>query len=114
MTWRKICNLDTVPDDSMTAFNIDGIEILLVKGKEHYLVIPTVCPHMSTPLSEGFFDGCTLTCSKQLWQYSNEDGGAAVGIAEAPLLAYETREIDGALHVNVEHELKYEHQDEVD
>ena len=75
-----------------------------------HLVIPPVCPHMSTPLSAGFFDGCILTCSKHLWQFSIEDGGTAVGMAEGPLLTYETKEIDGAVYVNVERELKYEHQ----
>lgn len=96
MTWKRLSRLSDVPENDMSTFTVDGIEVLLVRGTDRYLVIPPVCPHMSTPLSEGFFDGCILTCSKHLWQFSIDDGGAAAGVAEAPLLTYEVKEIEGA------------------
>jgi toluene monooxygenase system ferredoxin subunit len=65
------------------------------------VVIAPACAHMSTPPAEGFFDGCFLTCSKHLWPFSIDNGGAAVGIAEAPLLKYEVKEADGTLWVNL-------------
>ena len=110
MAWMRLCRLSDVAPEDMSTFTVDGIELLLVRGADRYLVIPPVCPHMSTPLSEGFFDGHTLTCSKHLWQFSIDDGGAPVETAEAPLLTYEVRETDGDVWVNLDRELKYSHQ----
>ena len=113
MTWRKVADLDAVASGSMAVFVVDGIELLVVRGKEHTLVIPPVCPHMSSALlDDGLFDGCTLTCTTHLWQFSVADGGAPIGLAEAPLLTYESKEMDGAVYVNLVQELKYPHQSE--
>lgn len=113
MGWKKICNLDEAPENGMATFTVDGTEVLLVKGSDRYLVIPPLCPHMATPLCAGFFDGCVLTCNKHLWQWSIEDG-QPMGIAEAPLLMYETKEADGAICANLDKELVYQHQCEVE
>lgn len=112
MTWTKLCDLSAIPATSLTPFVVDGIGVLLVKGEHTSLVIPPSCPHMASPLADGFFDGSVLTCSKHLWQFAIDDGGRATGIAEADLLTYETKVDDGILYVRLERELQYSHQEE--
>jgi toluene monooxygenase system ferredoxin subunit len=109
MSWKKLCGLAEVAPGELRTFVLEGIEMLVVRGNEAYLVIPPSCPHMANPLVEGFFDGCMLTCNKHLWQWSVEDGQPH-GDAEVALLRYETETRDGQIWVNLSRELAYGHE----
>jgi len=109
MAWTRLCAVDDVPPGEMRAFTVDGIDLLLVRGPESFLVIPPSCPHMLNPLAEGMFDGEVLTCTKHLWQWSVRDA-QPMGLAEAPLLAYEAEMRGAAIWVNLQQPLKYPHE----
>jgi len=109
MPWLKLCAVDDVPPGEMWSFVVEGVEMLLVRGQDSYLVIPPTCPHMANPLIEGFFDGEVLTCSKHLWQWSVRDA-QPMGEAQAPLLRYEAEVRDGAVWVNLDKKLSYGHE----
>lgn len=113
MTWTRLCKLNEVPPNEMRAYTVSGIDLIVLRGAEGYLVIPPSCPHMANPLIDGFFDGCVLTCNKHLWQWSII-GGSPIGEAEKPLLTYQTQTRDGEIWVNLEKELLYEHEYEVE
>lgn len=113
MSWVKLCNLAEVPINEMRAFTANGVEMIVLRGEDGYLVIPPSCPHMANHLTEGFFDGRVLTCNKHLWQWSIPQG-QPIGEAEAPLLAYEAQTRDGEIWVNLERELVYEHECETE
>lgn len=108
--WDKVCSVDSLPENALHPTEIRGIPVLVVNGKERRLVIPRSCPHMANALADGVFDGHTLTCTKHLWQWSIDQGGEPIGMAEAPLLCYETKEVDGHLYCRVTEELLYEHE----
>lgn len=111
-TWSKLCSLAELKEDALQPMEINGIPVLVVNGRGRRLVIPRSCPHMANSLAEGAFDGHVLTCTKHLWQWSIDEGGEPVGMAEAPLLCYETLERDGELLCRAATELKYEHQED--
>ncbi|TXF09812.1 Rieske (2Fe-2S) protein [Pelomicrobium methylotrophicum] len=113
MNWFKLCKLDEVPPNEMRAFTVNGIEVIVLRGADSYLVIPPSCPHMANHLIDGFFDGCILTCNKHLWQWSIVDG-QPLGEAERPLLTYEAQTRDGEIWVNLAQELLYEHEREAE
>ncbi|MGH8222746.1 MAG: Rieske 2Fe-2S domain-containing protein [Woeseiaceae bacterium] len=113
MGWVRLCRLEDVPVGEMRSFTHEGIGLLVLRGAAGYLVIPPSCPHMANPLAEGFFDGCVLTCSKHLWQWSAASG-EPMGDAEAGLLTYEAQTRDGEIWVNLARELRYEHQVEAE
>lgn len=108
--WETVCSMASLPENALHQTEIRGIPVLVVSGKERRLVIPRSCPHMSNPLADGAFDGHTLTCTKHLWQWSVDAGGAPVGLAEEPLLCYETKEEGGQLLCRIREELHYEHE----
>jgi toluene monooxygenase system ferredoxin subunit len=111
MAWKRLCKLDQVEAGSRTAVSMDGTEFLVYRGDDDaILVVPPTCPHMDTPLCEGFFDGALITCSQHLWQWSVKDGSMQ-GIAELPLAVYPSKRVDGVLEIDFERELRY---DEVD
>lgn len=110
--WQKVCSLASLGKNALEPKEINGIPVLVINGDERRLVIPRSCPHMSASLVDGVFDGHVLTCTKHLWQWSIDGGGTEMGIGEAPLLCYETREENGDLYCRVTEELRYEHEDE--
>lgn len=109
MAWRKLCALDEIGPGEIRPVETEGTPMLVVRGNEGFVVIPPSCPHMANPLAEGFFDGCVLTCSKHLWQWSIPDG-QPMGDAEEALLSYESEARDGEIWVNFEGPLAYEHE----
>lgn len=112
MPVKQLCRLDEVEQGSMKLISVDGTDFLVLRGSEdELLVIPPSCPHMATSLCDGFFDGCVLTCSQHLWQWSVKDGSMQ-GIAEESLAVYPSREENGVVSIEFQHELKYHHQTE--
>lgn len=109
--WTKIGAINEIPKGNLVPIEVNGIKMILVSGVNKKIVIPKSCPHMESSLEEGVFDGLVLTCTKHLWQWSIDDEGRPIGIAEAPLLTYETKEIEGDLYVKALVELKYEYDD---
>jgi toluene monooxygenase system ferredoxin subunit len=110
MAWKALCKVDEVEPASMKSVTVDGTEFLVLRGEEDdLLVVPPKCPHMDTPLCDGFFDGALLTCSQHLWQWSVKDGGMQ-GIAEAPLAVYPSKRENGVLCIDFERELRYQHE----
>lgn len=111
MAWKQLCKLEEIERDSKTRVTKDGCEFLVYRGDDDaILVVPPACPHMDTPLCEGFFDGALITCSQHLWQWSVKDGSMQ-GIAEIPLAVYPSKRVDGVLEIDFEHELRYEEVD---
>ncbi len=108
--WEKVCSVDSLAENALQPMEIRGVPVLVVNGQDRRLVIPRSCPHMANALAEGVFDGHTLTCTKHLWQWSIDEGGEPMGLAEAPLLCYETREEQGHLYCRIHEELRYEHE----
>lgn len=111
MAWKRLCNVDEIEPGSKTTVTQDGCDFLVYRGDDDaILVVPPSCPHMNTPLCEGFFDGALITCSQHLWQWSVKDGSMQ-GIAEIPLAVYPSKRVDGVLEIDFEHELRYEEVD---
>jgi nitrite reductase/ring-hydroxylating ferredoxin subunit len=109
MAWEKVCKASEISAGKMRAVSAGGVPIVLLHGERGFMAIPPSCPHMANPLAEGAFDGCVLTCTKHLWQWSIPDG-EPIGEAEMPLLIYQSEVRDGEIWVKVETELAYDHE----
>jgi len=108
MTWKRICEAHDVAENSVKAFDVDGIRILLVNYGSGYRAIPPICPHMEEPLEEsGVVARCILTCTKHLWAW-NLKTLEMQGETERPLKIYEVKQEGGAIFAKVEEELIYE------
>ena len=109
MGWERVCRADELAPGEMRSVTAGGVAMVLLRGEQGVLAIPPSCPHMANALIDGFFDGCVLTCSKHLWQWTVPDG-QPIGEAEAPLLTYLSEQREGEIWVNVERELAYDHE----
>jgi toluene monooxygenase system ferredoxin subunit len=114
MTWKRICDVAEVAENSVKRFDVDGIPIVVANYGEGFRAIPPVCPHMEEPLAESaVIARCILTCTKHLWAW-NLKTLAMQGETEKPLKTYEIREESGAILANIEDELTYEFESEDD
>lgn len=112
MTWKRICGITDVAENSIKKFDVDGVPILLVNYGAGYRAIPPICPHMEEPLEEsGVVVRCILTCTKHLWAW-NLSTLELQGETEKPLKTYDVKQEGDAILVKVEEELKYEFDDE--
>ncbi len=114
MSWRKICAVSDIPENSLEKFETDGIEIMIANYGEGFRAFPPRCPHMDEPLCESgmLFDGL-LTCSKHLWQWDMKTGEIA-GMAEKDLLMYDIKLENSDIHVYIENALVYEDDEEAE
>lgn len=113
MTWKKLCAVSDVAEDGATAVNLDGIDLLVMRRRGRYLVVPPLCPYMARTLSEGCFDECfdgdAPKCNQHL-QRSLDEGGKRPGAAAVPILMYEARQADGVIYVDLRRRRLSEYQ----
>jgi toluene monooxygenase system ferredoxin subunit len=114
MTWKRICEVGDIAENSVQQFDADGVPILVVKYGDAFRAIPPVCPHMEEPLAEsGIVARCILTCTKHLWAWDLRTLEMQ-GETEKPLKTYEVKLEHGSLFAKIDGELTYEFDAEDD
>lgn len=112
MTWKRVCKVDAVAKNSVKAFEIDGVSILVANLGDTFRIYPPLCPHMEEPLGQsGICAGGVLTCTKHLWQWDMRTG-EKMGPAEKPLLLYEVKQEGDDVFVLLDKELTYEYEED--
>jgi toluene monooxygenase system ferredoxin subunit len=75
MPFIRVCSVADVPADDMTAFYVDGWEVLLLRDQSGTLnAFEGICPHEGLPLVDGIFDGGTVTCIGHFWVFDAATG----------------------------------------
>jgi toluene monooxygenase system ferredoxin subunit len=112
MTWKRICGIADVAENSVRQFDVDGVPVLLVKYGDAFRAVPPICPHMEEPLAEsGVVARCILTCTKHLWAWDLRTLEMQ-GETEKPLKTYETKLENDSVFADIDGELTYEFDDE--
>ena len=105
-TNMRVCKLSDIPTNGIRDFVVEsGDKVLIANFNERYYAYGGKCPHQGTCLSEGFYDGAVLTCSKHLWQWDITTG-KPIGLAEAPLEGYQLEIEDDDIFVRQDNPLK--------
>jgi toluene monooxygenase system ferredoxin subunit len=114
MTWKRICEVAEVPENSVKQFDVDGVSLVVVNYGEGFRAIPPICPHMQEPLAEsGVVARCILTCTKHLWAWDLKTLSLQ-GETERPLKIYEIKQDNGTILANIEGELTYDFEEAED
>jgi nitrite reductase/ring-hydroxylating ferredoxin subunit len=58
---------------------IDGREIAIFNAGGTFYALENACPHQGAPLSDGWIEGKTVTCTWHAWCFSLEDGRMSIG-----------------------------------
>lgn len=111
MSWKPVCAVGDVAENTMKKFDVDGVEIIVANLGDEFRAFPPLCPHMEEPLADsGLCNAGVLTCTKHLWQW-NMRTGEKMGPAERDLLMYELKQEDGKIYALVAKELVYEYEE---
>jgi toluene monooxygenase system ferredoxin subunit len=108
MTWKNVCSLNALEKGQIVEHVVDGVRVVVVRGENHVVVIPPLCPHLEEPLRDGFCDGRTLTCQKHLWQWELESGNP-LGEARKALKRYMSKVEGGEVLAFIEREILYDY-----
>ena len=113
MTWKRVCSVADVPENSVRKFNVGAFSVIVVNYGKGFRVLPPVCPHMEEPLEQsGIVANCLMTCNKHLWAWDLRDLSMSGTETQKPLQAYESR-IDGdEVQAKLDTEIAYEFEDE--
>jgi toluene monooxygenase system ferredoxin subunit len=114
MSWKRVCKVRDVPENTLKKFVIDNVVLVIANYGSGFRAIPPLCPHMEEPLAEsGIVADCVLTCTKHLWSWDLRTLGL-LGETERPLQIYDVKQEDGDILAFVDKELVYKFDDEDD
>ena len=60
------------------------------------------CPHAGDPLSEGFLDGCVVTCPSHGWAFDVRTGHRPEDADGFPIPCFAVRVVDGGGEVDLD------------
>jgi len=86
-------------EGKMCKADADGIPVLVVRRGEEIFVMAEKCSHLGGPLSEGKFDGESVTCPWHYSRFAIEDGRVLVGPATCTQPCFEVRVREGQVDV---------------
>jgi toluene monooxygenase system ferredoxin subunit len=100
--FTKVCAESDVPVGAMTAFFVDDVEVLVLRGKDGVLrAMDGICPHEDFPLVEGNFDGTIVTCAGHKWMFDSKTGNG-VNPPGCRIAHYGVKVEDGEVFVDPE------------
>ena len=72
--YQRVAALSDVPDGGCLAVDAGATSLVLVRRGDDVRALENRCPHAGAPLSEGFLEGCRLTCAWHGWTFDVETG----------------------------------------
>ena len=99
----KLCDVDSMDDESITTTTIDGRLIAYARIGDEWFAIDDTCSHAAVSLSEGFLEGDdkTIECPMHGALFSLETGEALTLPAIKPVARHEVSVKDGEVFVTI-------------
>lgn len=88
-----------LPEDKMVKADADGVPVFIVRRGGRIFVMAEKCAHLGGPLSEGEFDGQTVTCPWHGSKFAIEDGSIVAGPATYAQPCFQVRVREGQIEV---------------
>jgi len=98
--WHDVMPVDELWIGELAGVEVAGHKVLLLNAGGEIRAYEDRCPHLSSPLSEGFLEDNVLICSTHLWEFDCLTG-AGINPRSCGLSAYPVRVEDGAIQVGV-------------
>lgn len=75
--YQRVAALEDVPDGGCLSVELAGRSLVLVREGREVHALEDRCPHAGAPLSQGFVEGGTITCSWHGWTFEVASGRSA-------------------------------------
>jgi nitrite reductase/ring-hydroxylating ferredoxin subunit/uncharacterized membrane protein len=100
--WTAVMDAAALSDEKPAVAGLGGgLDVLLYRMNGRVHAISNRCNHRACPLSDGDFEGTTVTCPCHGSMFRLTDGGVLRGPATGPQPSYDTREQDGKIEVKL-------------
>jgi nitrite reductase/ring-hydroxylating ferredoxin subunit/uncharacterized membrane protein len=97
--WARAVQEADLPDDSPTAVEVEGRQVMLYRHRGHLYAIDNVCSHAGGLLSRGPVADLTVTCPLHGSRFALADGSVSRGPASQPQPVLPTRIRNGWIEV---------------
>ncbi|MFQ5940103.1 MAG: Rieske (2Fe-2S) protein [Nitrososphaerales archaeon] len=74
MTFRKICKITDIKNNSMSLFDVDGVEITVGKHNGKFFACNAYCPHKGAYLYRGWFNDNNIVCGRHNYEFDLSSG----------------------------------------
>ncbi len=102
MAFRRVCAESDIGAGELTAFFLEGWEVLVVRDASGTLrAMDGICPHEQFPLAMGGFDGTVITCANHMWSF-DATTGKGISNPSCQLEQYALKVDDGEVFVDTE------------
>ncbi|MEA2982381.1 MAG: apoptosis-inducing factor 3 [Alphaproteobacteria bacterium] len=88
MAWQKVASFSSLPDDGVTAVNVDGIAIALYRLGEDVFATHGICTHALAFLAEGYVEDGKIECPLHQGQFDIRTGKALCAPVTEDLRVY--------------------------
>ena len=95
----KLCQVDELEDKSPVHYQINGLDLVVVKYDENVSVLYGRCLHRGALMSDGHVDGHNLVCGVHNWDYRIDTGVSEYSNDEA-LHKFTSRIEDGVVYID--------------
>jgi toluene monooxygenase system ferredoxin subunit len=96
--WYPVMAGDDLWEGELAGMEVAGKKLVLLNVGGEIRAFEDRCPHLSSRLSEGDLDTCTLTCAAHLWEFDALTG-KGTNPGNSQLKVFETRVAAGNIEV---------------
>lgn len=101
MSWKKVCDVDSLWEGEKVCFKIDDNAFLVIKLNGQIFVYSDQCPHQRASLAEGDLEDHILTCSVHCWQFDVLTG-KGVNPTSSRLTSWPVKVDDNVVYVDTQ------------
>ncbi|MEP6817148.1 MAG: non-heme iron oxygenase ferredoxin subunit [Marmoricola sp.] len=105
MSFQRACAYAELVDGSALRFEVDGLDVAVVRDGDEVYAIEDECSHASVALSEGDVEGCTIECWMHGSRFDLRTGKALGPPATEPVPVFPVRVEGDDVLIDVENPL---------
>ena len=98
----EVGSVEEFTEDTVTAFDVEGTELMGVKIDGKYVVTSRVCTHKYFDLTRGHYADGYVTCTLHTSTFDLGDGSAMNPPATEPIRTYPTEVKDGKVFIDID------------
>lgn len=96
----SVAKVGDVPEGEGRAVEVEDRIIAIFQDNGEFYAIDDACPHQGAPLSDGFCDDKSVTCTWHGWRFSLVDGKHLEG-SKCKVATYPIRVVGDAIEIGL-------------
>jgi 3-phenylpropionate/trans-cinnamate dioxygenase ferredoxin subunit len=99
--FTAVAAVQDIEEKNFSAFEIDGIGIVICRFRDEYFAVENSCPHALSTFDDGRMRGYRLICPLHGATFDIRDGSCTGGPATSAIRSFPLRIVDGRIEVAI-------------